>query len=169
VNTKYGREDDHVLFIASALPHVEAVRSHTELQAGCRSRRARSLAGSGLRADIDERTLPVPAILPCCRPRSLAGFRRLRRATAREVAFEVNERTENIGARRLHTSWSASWSRVLRRSDRSGTHVLIDRAYVEGNLASCRATGPVAYICSPRRPSCATAGIKLRTASRVLE
>ncbi len=52
-----------------------------------------------------------------------------------EVAFEVNERTENIGARRLHTVMERLLETVsFEAADRSGTQVLIDRAYVEGNL-----------------------------------
>jgi ATP-dependent HslUV protease ATP-binding subunit HslU len=52
-----------------------------------------------------------------------------------EVAFEVNERTENIGARRLHTVMERLLESVsFDAADRSGTRVLVDRAYVEGNL-----------------------------------
>jgi ATP-dependent HslUV protease ATP-binding subunit HslU len=52
-----------------------------------------------------------------------------------EVAFEVNERTENIGARRLHTVMERLLENVsYEAADRSGTRVLIDRAYVEQNL-----------------------------------
>jgi ATP-dependent HslUV protease ATP-binding subunit HslU len=52
-----------------------------------------------------------------------------------EVAFEVNERTENIGARRLHTVMERLLESVsYDAADRNGTRVSIDRAYVEGNL-----------------------------------
>jgi ATP-dependent HslUV protease ATP-binding subunit HslU len=52
-----------------------------------------------------------------------------------EVAFEVNERTENIGARRLHTVMERLLEGVsFDAADRNGTRVLVDRAYVEGNL-----------------------------------
>jgi ATP-dependent HslUV protease ATP-binding subunit HslU len=52
-----------------------------------------------------------------------------------EVAFEVNERTENIGARRLHTVMERLLEGVsYEAADRSGTRVLIDRAYVDQNL-----------------------------------
>ena len=53
-----------------------------------------------------------------------------------EIAFRVNERTENIGARRLHT--------VLERlveglsfdaPERSGETLVIDAAYVDAQLA----------------------------------
>ena len=52
-----------------------------------------------------------------------------------EVAFEVNEKTENIGARRLHTVMERLLEAVsFDAADRSGSRVVIDRAYVEGNL-----------------------------------
>ena len=59
-----------------------------------------------------------------------SGVRRLA-----EVAFEVNETTENIGARRLHTDMERLLEAVsFDAADRSGAHIVIDRAYVEGNL-----------------------------------
>ena len=61
---------------------------------------------------------------------SESGVRRLA-----EVAFEVNERTENIGARRLHTVMERLLESVsFDAADRSGTQVVVDQAYVEGNL-----------------------------------
>ena len=52
-----------------------------------------------------------------------------------EVAFEVNERTENIGARRLHTVMERLLESIsFDAADRGGTRVLVDRQYVEGNL-----------------------------------
>jgi ATP-dependent HslUV protease ATP-binding subunit HslU len=52
-----------------------------------------------------------------------------------EVAFEVNERTENIGARRLHTVMERLLESVsFDAADRNGTHVRVDREYVESNL-----------------------------------
>jgi ATP-dependent HslUV protease ATP-binding subunit HslU len=52
-----------------------------------------------------------------------------------EVAFEVNERTENIGARRLHTVMERLLESVsFDAADRSGSQVIVDRDYVEGNL-----------------------------------
>jgi ATP-dependent HslUV protease ATP-binding subunit HslU len=53
------------------------------------------------------------------------------------VAFQVNERSENIGARRLHT--------VLERlletasfdaADRGGQAVVVDAAYVDAHLGA---------------------------------
>ena len=53
-----------------------------------------------------------------------------------EVAFQVNENTENIGARRLHTVMERLLETVsFEASDRSGTSVQIDAAYVDDHLA----------------------------------
>ena len=54
-----------------------------------------------------------------------------------EVAWQVNESTENIGARRLHTVMerlleSASFD----ASDKSGTTLTIDADYVDNHLGN---------------------------------
>jgi ATP-dependent HslUV protease ATP-binding subunit HslU len=52
-----------------------------------------------------------------------------------EIAFEVNERTENIGARRLHTVMERLLEDVSFTADRQeGTTVVIDAAYVDARL-----------------------------------
>ena len=52
-----------------------------------------------------------------------------------EVAWKVNESTENIGARRLHTVMERLLETVSFESgDRSGDHVTIDREYVDKHL-----------------------------------
>ncbi len=49
-----------------------------------------------------------------------------------EVAFEVNERTENIGARRLHTVMERLFESIsFEAADKSGKQVVIDAAYVD--------------------------------------
>jgi len=53
-----------------------------------------------------------------------------------EVAFQVNERNENIGARRLHTVMERLLESVsFEAADRSGARVVIDSAYVDAHLA----------------------------------
>ena len=52
-----------------------------------------------------------------------------------ELAWQVNESTENIGARRLHTMLERLLETVsYEASDRSGDTVLIDQAYVNDHL-----------------------------------
>ncbi len=54
-----------------------------------------------------------------------------------ELAFQVNERTENIGARRLHTIMERLLEQVsFEASERSGDTVVIDRDYVNKQLSS---------------------------------
>jgi len=49
-----------------------------------------------------------------------------------EVAFEVNERTENIGARRLHTVMERLFESIsFEAADKNGKKVVIDAAYVD--------------------------------------
>ena len=53
-----------------------------------------------------------------------------------EVAFQVNENTENIGARRLHTVMERLLETIsFEASDKSGTKLAIDAAYVDDQLA----------------------------------
>jgi len=53
-----------------------------------------------------------------------------------EVAWQVNENTENIGARRLHTVLERLLETIsFEAPDRSGTHIRIDAAYVDQHLA----------------------------------
>ncbi|MED5461528.1 MAG: HslU--HslV peptidase ATPase subunit, partial [Pseudomonadota bacterium] len=52
-----------------------------------------------------------------------------------EVAFHVNEHTENIGARRLHTVMERLLETVsFEASDKSGASVTIDTDYVDEHL-----------------------------------
>ena len=51
------------------------------------------------------------------------------------IAFQVNERSENIGARRLHTVLERLFDTISYEApDKSGTHYLIDAAYVDAHL-----------------------------------
>jgi ATP-dependent HslUV protease ATP-binding subunit HslU len=52
-----------------------------------------------------------------------------------EVAFRVNEQTENIGARRLHTVLERLLDVIsFEAADRSGQKIVIDAAYVDEQL-----------------------------------
>ena len=53
-----------------------------------------------------------------------------------EVAYHVNENTENIGARRLHTVMERLLETIsFEASDKSGTHVQVNAGYVDDHLA----------------------------------
>jgi ATP-dependent HslUV protease ATP-binding subunit HslU len=61
-----------------------------------------------------------------------SGVRRLA-----EVAFQVNDRSENIGARRLHTVLERLLETVsFEAADRGGQSVVVDAAYVDANLGA---------------------------------
>jgi len=53
-----------------------------------------------------------------------------------EIAYHVNENTENIGARRLHTVMERLLETVsFEASDKSGLKLTIDAGYVDDHLA----------------------------------
>ncbi|MDE2196836.1 MAG: ATP-dependent protease ATPase subunit HslU [Gammaproteobacteria bacterium] len=137
VTTKYGMvKTDHVLFIASgafqmskpsdlipelqgrlpirvelaALTTEDFVRILTEPDASLTLQYAALLETEGVRVEF-----------------SRDGVRRIA-----EVAFEVNERTENIGARRLHTVMERLFESIsFEAADKNGKNVMIDAAYVD--------------------------------------
>ena len=52
-----------------------------------------------------------------------------------EIAYSVNERSENIGARRLHTVMERLLDEISYDApDKSGSKVVIDEAYVNNSL-----------------------------------
>jgi ATP-dependent HslUV protease ATP-binding subunit HslU len=141
VNTKYGMvKTDHILFIASGAFHIskpsdlipelqgrfpirvelksltteDFVRILTEPDASLTSQYMALLATEEVDIEFTEN-----------------GVRRLA-----EVAFQVNENTENIGARRLHTVMERLLETIsFEASDKSGTHVQINAGYVDEHLA----------------------------------
>lgn len=141
VSTKYGMvKTDHILFIASGAFHLvkpsdlipelqgrlpirveldaltteDFVRILTEPDASLTEQYAALMAADGFELSFAD-----------------DGVRR----TA-EVAWEVNEKTENIGARRLHTVMERLLETIsFEAADRSGQSVTVDRAYVDDHLA----------------------------------
>ena len=141
VNTKYGMvRTDHILFIASGAFHIakpsdlipelqgrfpirvelksltteDFVRILTEPDASLTAQYAALL-------DTEEVSLEFDA----------SGVRRIA-----EVAWQVNENTENIGARRLHTVMERLLETIsFEASERSGSTLTIDAAYVDEHLA----------------------------------
>ncbi len=141
VNTKYGMvKTDHILFIASGAFHVskpsdlipelqgrfpirvelkslttdDFVRIHTEPDASLTDQYKALLATEDVDVEFAD-----------------SGVRRIA-----EVAYQVNENTENIGARRLHTVMERLLETVsFEASDKSGLHVQINAGYVDEHLA----------------------------------
>ncbi|MGH8167313.1 MAG: AAA family ATPase, partial [Woeseiaceae bacterium] len=142
INTKYGMvRTDHILFIASGAFHMskpsdlipelqgrfpirvelnslkteEFVRILTEPDASLTAQYSALLATEDVRLEFTE-----------------SGVRRLA-----EVAWHVNENTENIGARRLHTVMERLLETVsFEASDKSGSTVQINAGYVDDHLAA---------------------------------
>ena len=141
INTKYGMvKTDHILFIASGafhdakpsdlIPELQGrfpirvelkslttddfVKILTEPDASLTSQYSALLATEEVDLEFAE-----------------SGVRRIA-----EVAFQVNENTENIGARRLHTVLERLLEIVsFEASDKSGSHVQINAGYVDEQLA----------------------------------
>ncbi|MDP9089479.1 MAG: ATP-dependent protease ATPase subunit HslU [Pseudomonadota bacterium] len=140
VNTKYGTvKTDHVLFIASGAFHMS---KPSDLIPELQGRLPIRVELEPLVVGDFVRILTEPDASLCRQYTALmategvtlefaqSGVQRLA-----EVAFEVNERTENIGARRLHTVMERLLETVsFDAADRSGTHLFVDREYVESNL-----------------------------------
>ena len=140
VNTKYGPiKTDHVLFIASGAFHVakpsdlipelqgrfpirveleplkveDFVRILTEPDASLTTQYAALIRTEGVEIEF-----------------TAEGVRRLA-----EIAAHVNERTENIGARRLHTVMERLLESLsYDASDRAGSVIRIDSEYVDSHL-----------------------------------
>jgi ATP-dependent HslUV protease ATP-binding subunit HslU len=140
VNTKYGMvKTDHILFIASgaftsckpsdlipelqgrfpirvelsALSSEDFTRILTEPDASLTEQYVALMQTEGVELSFDE-----------------SGVRR-----AAEVAFRVNEQTENIGARRLHTVLERLLEVIsFEAADRAGQSLTVDAAYVDEHL-----------------------------------
>ena len=140
VNTKYGPiKTDHVLFIASGAFHVA---KPSDLIPELQGRFPIRVELSSLSVEDFVRILTEPNASLTTQYAALLetegvhvrfaadGVRRLA-----EIAFHVNERTENIGARRLHTVMERLLETLsYEATDRSGEQIEIDAAYVDAHL-----------------------------------
>jgi ATP-dependent HslUV protease ATP-binding subunit HslU len=140
VNTRYGMvRTDHVLFIASG---AFSVAKPADLIPELQGRFPIRVELSALGVDEFVRILTEPSASLTEQYKSLlaterfdvtfeaSGVRRLA-----EVAFQVNDRSENIGARRLHTVLERLLETVsFEAADRGGQSVVIDAAYVDAHL-----------------------------------
>jgi ATP-dependent HslUV protease ATP-binding subunit HslU len=141
VNTKYGMvRTDHILFIASGAFHVS---KPSDLIPELQGRFPIRVELKSLTTDDFVRILTEPdasltdqygALLATEEVQlefTESGVRRIA-----EVAYQVNENTENIGARRLHTVMERLLETVsFEASDKSGSAVRIDAGYVDEHLA----------------------------------
>jgi len=141
INTKYGMvKTDHILFIASGAFHVT---KPSDLIPELQGRFPIRVELKSLTTEDFVRILTEPDASLTSQYSALIGtegvgltftddgVRRLA-----EVAFQVNENTENIGARRLHTVMERLLETIsFDASDKSGSSFEVDAEYVDEHLA----------------------------------
>jgi ATP-dependent HslUV protease ATP-binding subunit HslU len=142
VSTKYGMiKTDHILFIASGAFHVA---KPSDLIAELQGRLPIRVELSALSADDFVRILTEPhaslteQYIALMQTEGVTlsfddtGIRRIA-----EVAWQVNKRTENIGARRLYTVMERLLEVIsFEATDKSGEKVHVDAAYVDKYLSA---------------------------------
>src|SRR5947208_13467961 len=147
VATKYGMiKTDHILFIASGAFHFA---KPSDLIPELQGRFPIRVELSSLSvADFEQILTATDACLVRQYEALLAterveldfrdeGIRRLA-----EIAFAVNERQENIGARRLYTVMERMLEDVsYHASKHTGESIIVDAAYVDSRLAGCSGDG----------------------------
>lgn len=140
VFTKYGMiRTDHILFIASGAFHVT---KPSDLIAELQGRLPIRVELKALTADDFVRILTEPnaslteQYIALLATEGLhvkfesSGIRRVA-----EIAWQINERTENIGARRLYTVMERLLETVsFEATDKSGEKVVVNKEYVNKNL-----------------------------------
>ncbi len=141
VNTKYGMvKTDHILFIASGAFHAS---KPSDLIPELQGRFPIRVELKSLKTEDFVRILTEPDASLTTQYQALLGtegvdieFTKDGVQRLAEVAFHVNEATENIGARRLHTVMERLLETIsFEASDKSGTQLTIDAAYVDDHLA----------------------------------
>jgi ATP-dependent HslUV protease ATP-binding subunit HslU len=140
VTTKYGMiRTDHILFIASGAFHLA---KPSDLIPELQGRFPIRVELASLTVEDFERILTSTSACLTRQYQALLetegvqldfrpdGIRRLA-----EIAFQVNERTENIGARRLHTVMEKLLEEISFDAGRqSGLALTVDTAYVDARL-----------------------------------
>ncbi|NKI35808.1 ATP-dependent protease ATPase subunit HslU [Wenzhouxiangella sp. XN79A] len=145
VNTKYGPiNTDHVLFIASGAFHLA---KPSDLVPELQGRLPIRVELRALSAEDFERILTEPDASLTEQYRALMATEgvtldfsedAIRRIA--EISFSVNESTENIGARRLHTVIERLLDEISYTApDRSGETLTIDADYVNEHLGDLAA------------------------------
>lgn len=140
VSTKYGMvKTDHILFIASGAFHLA---KPSDLIPELQGRLPIRVELAALTVDDFVRILTEPDASLTDQYIALLAtenvdveFKEDGIARIAEVAWQVNERTENIGARRLHTVMERLLEEVsYKASDISGQKVVVDASYVDDQL-----------------------------------
>jgi ATP-dependent HslUV protease ATP-binding subunit HslU len=150
VSTKYGMiKTDHILFIASGAFHLA---KPSDLIPELQGRFPIRVELSSLTVADFERILTQT---DACLTRQYQALLETEGVTLAfnpeairrlaEIAFQVNERTENIGARRLYTVMERLLDDLSFDADRrEGEAVNVDAAYVDGRLKDLAASEDLA-------------------------
>ena len=142
VNTKYGMiKTDHILFIGSGAFHLS---KPSDLIPELQGRLPIRVELDALTPDNFKQILTETEFALTEQYKALMGAEGLSlEFTAdgidrlAEIAFKVNENTENIGARRLHTMLERLLEEIsFDATDLAGQSKVIDAAYVEEKLSS---------------------------------
>jgi ATP-dependent HslUV protease ATP-binding subunit HslU len=142
VSTKHGTiKTDHVLFIASGAFHMA---KPSDLIPELQGRFPIRVELESLKVEDFVRILTEPDAALTSQYRALLGTEEVtltftpegvRRIA--EIAHQVNERTENIGARRLHTVMERLLESIsYEASGQRGAQLTIDAAYVDAQLGA---------------------------------
>ncbi|WP_308364820.1 MULTISPECIES: ATP-dependent protease ATPase subunit HslU [unclassified Microbulbifer] len=139
VSTKYGMiKTDHILFIASGAFHLS---KPSDLIPELQGRLPIRVELSSLTSEDFQRILTEPSASLTEQQKALLateglqlefsedGIRRIA-----EVAYQVNESTENIGARRLHTVLERLLEEISFDAGDGDKTITIDAAYVDSHL-----------------------------------
>ena len=141
VSTKYGMvKTDHILFIASGAFHMA---KPSDLIPELQGRLPIRVELAALSAEDFKRILTEPNASLTEQYQALLATEDLAVSFTEdgleriaELAWQVNEGTENIGARRLHTVMERLLEQLsFHAGDESGQSVVIDREYVDEQLA----------------------------------
>ena len=141
VSTKHGTvKTDHILFIASGAFHLA---KPSDLIPELQGRLPIRVELDALTSDDFVRILTEPDASLCDQYKALMQTEKVTLeftpdglARIAEIAWQVNEQTENIGARRLHTVMERLLESVsFTASELPGSRVQVDRQYVDNNLS----------------------------------
>jgi ATP-dependent HslUV protease ATP-binding subunit HslU len=140
VSTKYGMvKTDHILFIASGAFHVA---KPSDLIPELQGRFPIRVELDALSAEDFVRILTEPDASLTEQYAALIGTEGVMLAfdtsgveRIAEIAYRVNEQTENIGARRLHTVLERLLEDIsFEAADKDGSELAVDAAYVDEHL-----------------------------------
>lgn len=141
VSTKYGTvKTDHILFIASGAFHLA---KPSDLIPELQGRLPIRVELNALTPDEFRRILKEPNASLTEQYKELLQTEGVKLVftdeginRVAELAFEVNENTENIGARRLHTMMERLLEELsFSASDCSGQEITVDKAFVDQQLS----------------------------------